>query len=186
LFSRNCFEIGVERAFKVGGLDAILKAQRFAKAVTFGQLYVQESLTVVTCDVEDTCVKEAVAAIKDRVKAIFPNLINPIGIVLFSREYETMFLANIGELIERCPEKFIEGVTAGSINISARDAKGELSRVMRDTTYKPTRDQASLTSFVQVEPWRVRYRPLDHLVNVLDWGRKWSGDSFFYCPTRCK
>jgi hypothetical protein len=100
LFSRNCFEIGVERAFKVGGLDAILKAQRFAKAVTFGQLYVQESLTVVTCDVEDTCVKEAVAAIKDRVKAIFPNLINPIGIVLFSREYETMFLANIGELIE--------------------------------------------------------------------------------------
>jgi hypothetical protein len=133
-------------------------------------------------DCEDCCPVEAVQAIYGRVRAIAELAKKPLGITFFCREYEAMFLANADHIAKRSKSIIIDttSLQAGGGFTKLRNAKGLLKTIIATRKYKETRDQPRLTGAMDVLQCAAAYRPLNHLLKVIDWIYSWDGTRTCY------
>lgn len=73
----------------------------------------------------------------------------PIGVVLANREFESWFLSALESLQGCCG--LAENLPSLSNSETKRDAKGELSKYMKDRVYSSIPDQAALTKIFNME-----------------------------------
>jgi hypothetical protein len=136
---------------------------------------------VIVLDCEDHCALEVVRTTYDRIRDLAVKANKPVGIILFVREFETMFLVNLAHIASRCSiqidPKAIEHL---GDPILLRDAKGHFSSTVKGGSYKPTRDQVKVTAAVDIGHCAGTYRPLQHFVNVIDWIYNWDGTRHLY------
>jgi hypothetical protein len=165
------------KPIKVGDAHAIQKSEKFLRLFEYAISRDDIDGVLITADCEDYCPVEAVRATYHRVGGILARFQKPVGIAFFCREYETMFLTNAVHIAERSasiqllPEKLPSDVNLFSV----RNAKGLLRTIISTQSYKETRDQARLTGAMDVQYCASGYRPLMHLINVIDWFYMWDG-----------
>jgi hypothetical protein len=71
------------------------------------------------------------------------------GVVLANREFESWFLSALESLQGRCG--LAENLPSLTNSETKRDAKGELSKHMKDRIYSPVPDQAKLTAIFDMQ-----------------------------------
>ena len=159
------------KPIKVGDAHAILKSEKFVRLFEYAITRDDIDAVLIASDCEDYCPVEAVQGVYARVDEIVNRVKKPVGVAFFCREYETMFLANADHLSKRSKSIVLDPAKLPS-NISfltVRNAKGMLKGIISANTYKETRDQARLTGAMDVQHCAAAYRPLKHLVNVIEW-----------------
>jgi hypothetical protein len=170
------------KPIKIGDVPCMLKGDKFLRLFEYAFLRDDVDGLIIALDCEDRCALEVIRELYERVALIVERCEKPIGIVLFVKEYETMFLMNIEHIAERCKSIALNPqAVIGTGNIMARrDAKGSLSLAIVGGSYKPTRDQARLTAAMDIRQCSATYRPLAHFVNLIDWIYNWDGRKQFY------
>jgi len=170
------------KPIKVGDAHAIQRSEKFLRLFEYAISRSDIDCVLIAADCEDFCPVQAVQSVYSRVSSIIDRFKKPVGVTFFHREYETMFLVNARHIADRCtsinllPEK----IPSDARLLEVRNAKGLLRSITTTNTYKETRDQARLTAAMEVQDCATEYRPLMHLMNLIDWFYSWDGTRHQY------
>jgi hypothetical protein len=181
--ARGYFDMMVgTRPIMVGDIQSIMQSDKFPRLFQYAIGRDDIDSVLIVADCEDCCPVDAVKAVYLRTKAIVEQANKPLGIALFYREYETMFLVNAQHIARRCQSVQIDPtrLDPGADLEGIRDAKRALKSIIVNGSYKETRDQARLTGAMDVLHCAANYRPLEHLKNVIDWLYVWNGQRNLY------
>jgi|SRR5665213_3340195 len=179
---RQYFDMKIgARPIAVGDYIGMMKAERFLRFFRYALFRDDLDGIVIALDCEDHCALEVVQTTYERIRVLAVQANKPVGIILFVREYETMFLVDLADIASRCSIQ----INANAIShlgdpILLRDAKGHFSSTVQGGSYKPTRDQAKVTAAIDIGHCAEAYRPLKHFINVIDWVYHWDGNRHLY------
>ncbi|SRR5271157_965990 len=173
-----------DEPFRVGQVSKLLKEdfhvwKRFLRA-SLKRPNVGGVLLILDGDIGKVAGKDFCAAAAARSLAVAATHVGAgeifsVAVVFARQEYETWLIAGIASLAGRRlpdgrPIKANAKAPDGDLELSPRDAKGWL-RAIVDGGYKPTRDQAALTTMVDLEVIRARklrsFRRLESAVSSL-------------------
>jgi hypothetical protein len=170
------------RPIMVGDIRSIMESEKFLRLFRYAINRSDIDAVLVVADCEDWCPVDAVRVVYTRTKDIVGQANKPLGVALFYKEYETMFLVNAAHIAERCHSIQLDPTKlAGDTDwLGIRNAKGALRSMIVSGSYKETRDQARLTGAMDVQHCAQNYRPLLHLRNVIDWFHSWDGTRNLY------
>lgn len=115
---------------------------------------------LVLLDADDDCPASLAPALLTRARSARPDL--PLSVVLAAREFELWFLAAASSLAGQLG--FVEQLQGPSNPEIVRGAKEWLTHHRQDSQpYKPTADQAALTSIFDIKQARDRSRSFEKL-----------------------
>jgi hypothetical protein len=153
---------------KVGDPTSAIKSERFIRMFKYAIGASSNNAVIVCLDSDDYCPFVASEEIYARIREITDSFQKPVGICLFEREFESMFLADI-ERLQQGRAEIEQGNFDPTSWSNHRDAKGVFSSMLKDISYKETRDQVKYTALIDLESCRQKYRPLLHFHNILEW-----------------
>jgi hypothetical protein len=170
------------KPIKVGDAHAIMKSEKFVRLFEYALTRDDIDAVLIAADCEDHCPVEAVQAAYARIEKIVDRIKKPVGFSFFCREFETMFLVNADHLSRHSKSVILDPkkIPTNIDLMTVRNAKGMLKGIISTNTYKETRDQARLTGAMGVAKCADEYRPLKHLVNVVEWLYHWDGSRYRY------
>ena len=132
-------------------------------------------LVLIDCD--DDCARDVAYEFSNRLNNIAQVAGKKIGVGFFCREFEALFLCSISSLNEKYPELgfTLSNAPAPEIVERIRDAKGTLTGLMSDGSYKPTRDQARFVSALDFDYLVQHSRSFQHVRQLVEWLRQEKG-----------
>lgn len=179
---RQYFDMQIgARPIAVGDYIGMMKAEKFLRFFRYAIFRDDLDGVIIALDCDDHCALEVVTTTYNRIRDLAIKANKPVGIILFVREYETMFLVNLAHIASRSAIQIDPDAVSQIGNpMALRDAKGYLSSAIKGGTYKPTRDQARITGSMDIQQCAQNYRPLQHFINVVDWVYNWDGTRHLY------
>jgi hypothetical protein len=122
-------------------------------------------------DADDDCPKDVISELSARAAPIAARFRKKVGMCLVYREYETLFLFGLQELVNTFDAAtwVIEDGDLHRDWEKNRGAKGVLKTKMKGYYYKETRDQARLTHALDIARVRERCRSAIHIDRALQW-----------------
>jgi len=161
----NIYDCNV-KAHRRHGLDH-LKANDWNNFKRYHESSLAENCPVMwMVDCDDDCAWHVSKSMHDIMEGI--GTTQPIGICLWEREYESMFLHDIENL--KSALKIQEDIVAPSSIRNIRGAKGWISdKLPRGKIYKETTDQKRLSAQVDLLNLIAVYRDFQHYDDVLAW-----------------
>jgi hypothetical protein len=146
----------------------LMRAGELERYIEYAVRNVGDSVLLIL-DCEDFCPLEVCRNFCSRIEARRPE--KKVGIALFRSEFETLFLHCIDEIAAHFTEYgwISERLLSRDLE-SIRDAKGTLSRMMRnDRAYKETRDQEKFITALNFDKLRRDSRSFQHFESTLLW-----------------
>lgn len=123
-------------------------------------------LIAVDCDDGDVC--DVGIQLNRRIKAV--HAVKPTAVVLFKREFESMFLPSIEEIAQSYPEFRWNSIRFAENPEEIRGVKAYISSMMpKDKAYKETRDQPRFSSVMNIDKVRLRSPSFRRLESALLW-----------------
>ena len=122
---------------------------------------------------EQFCAKRQATQLVEMARTIGAGSVFSLAVVFARQEYESWLIAGVNSLVGKLLKDGMEGVLPetippeGDLELAPRDAKRWLSDHMR-VKYKPARDQAELTKYLEIELVRGRgMRSFQRLENAI-------------------
>ena len=170
LHHSQVFDVEVSRPIRVGGLDRILNGALFPKQLEYACSDPDALGLLITADCDDGCVLQKREMLVQRVLNIVgvtPRV--PIDIVLFNREYESLFLSQ-ADILEAGTQFFRPDNAADLVTNweTYRDAKGRVKSSIQDFSYKESRDQGKLTAHLNIDDLSSRHRAGRKLMGAVE------------------
>ena len=161
------YDIGVEKTKSANSKQKLLRD--YEKFLRYASIEPSCGGIIVLLDADDECPIEEVASLVERTKSL--RLRQPVTIVEANREYETWFIASLdsqqGMAIKG--RLGIDDSESYRGDVEEVHAKGWLKRRMpRGRTYKETSDQASLSTFIDIEHTLRRSRSFQRLCHAVE------------------
>ena len=161
------YDIGVDKTKSAKGKPNLLR--NFEKFLRYASIEPSCAGILVLLDADDKCPVEEAKGLMERATAL--GLRQPVTIVEANRQYETWILANLDS--QKGPEiktkLRIAEATSYRGEIENTNAKIRLSSMMPSgRAYKETRDQASLSPFIDIEHTRRRSRSFRRLCHAVE------------------
>lgn len=165
----ECFPAA--RPIMCGEIKKLKRPGELEKFVEYACRRTDGDSVILTVDCDDDCPKEVVKEFSRRIDPIARATQRKVGIAFMYREFETLFLYSIPELIAAYPtaEWQIEGIDLNRDWTAVRGAKGMLNSLMRSYHYKETRDQVRFVNHLNLQELRIRCRSMEHMFRLLDW-----------------
>jgi hypothetical protein len=177
---KELFELSLcSRPIQVGDITCALKSDKFIRLFGYAIRRPDAQGVLIVLDCEDHCPVEAVNKIYARIYNEVQLAKKPVAIALFTREYESMFLANIVHLAKVSKSISVDASKMDKAE-SVRNAKGALSKCVVNGAYRERRDQSRLTSLIEIEEYSKNYDPLAHMVRAIEWMKTRNGDQYLY------
>jgi hypothetical protein len=146
----------------------LMRAGELERYVEYASRDEGDSVLVIL-DCEDFCPIVVCREFCMRIRAMNPN--KKVGVALFRSEFETLFLYCLDEIVAHFrdygwrPNRL---PLTGDIE-AIRNAKGTISRMMRERSYKETRDQEKFVTALDFVKLRQLSRSFKHFENTLLW-----------------
>ena len=151
----ECWSLHAKRqVFRLGSYGAFFRGDKLERAIRYHTQFPDCAALVVLLDMEDECPAEKARELTSRIRSL-GSLPFSVVVVCAKREYEAWFLASL----ESIHDSRFEGDPE-----SVRDAKGWLRR---GYGYRPTRDQASYTSRIDIGIAARRSRSFARMMHAL-------------------
>lgn len=159
------------RPLRAGDVKKLLRPGEIEKFAEYGCARSDGDSVLVLVDCDDDCPVEAAAQLVKRIRPIAERYDCRVGVILFHREFEVLFLAALEEMAEARKDLDwdLEDFEAERDWSEVRDAKGHFERRVRDFRYKPTRDQAAFAAALDLATAIQRNRSAQHLRDTLNW-----------------
>lgn len=164
--------------FQVFPVSKPIKNQSVGKLAPAGELerFVNYALgregdsVLILVDADEHCAKDIAERWSKRIAALKPS--KKVGLGLFVREYESLFLACIDLIAKRYPNYgwHLDEWSMDQNHETPRGVKERLSGMMRKGKgYKATMDQAKFTSIIDFKRLNEKCRSFQHLESLLQW-----------------
>ena len=159
------YDIGVATPKKAGGRPALDRPGGIEKFIEYAALTPNCGAIIVLVDADDDCATELAKQICDRCKIVGVSV--PIAVVCAVREYEAWFLASLDT---------IRGVLGSDHEINYEGDPEALAGVKEWLTqqmplnraYKPTIDQATMSSLVDIPTAHANSRSFRRLCHAVE------------------
>lgn len=132
---------------------------------------------LILLDTDEFCAKEVVEDWVPRIQAMSP--VKKVGIALFVREFEALFLCCLDLIAEAFPEYGwdLNNWSVEDDHEAPRGAKEKLARHMaKNKGYKETIDQPRFVSALDFNRLEENTRAFRHFSNLLSWLKRANGD----------
>ena len=172
------YDVHVGKPMRVGGIDRILNGQLFPKQLEYACSDPQTLGILLTSDCDDGCVLESRAKLLARVTEICgeqPRV--PVCVVLFNREFESLFLSQADILRDTTP--YFRPDSAEQLVgtwETYRNAKGVVKAAIKEFSYKESRDQGKIAASLNIDQLGLRHRAGKRLLSAVE--------SILYGPQR--
>ncbi len=135
-----------DRPIKAGDVVKLRRSGEVEKWVTYGCLRPDGNSIILTLDCDDLCLLEIATEFGKRLQPISERFRKPIGVTLFLREFESLFLCSISSIVAHYPEfEWNVEMSEPEEVEEIRGCKETLRRMMGKRGYKETRDQVRLS-----------------------------------------
>jgi len=188
LFRRVVAGLGIYEIFpasnpiQVGDASVLDRPDQLEKFIVYASSRSDGDSVLVALDFDvfgHRCVVEVVTAWTERIRNNC-NVTKPVAICFFVREFESLILASIVDVVAAYPQKSWRTDQAVDFDNaeSIRGAKETIAKLIRAGSYKPSVDQARFTSAVSLEKLEA-VRGFRRFKSAILWLYDWApGDGF--------
>lgn len=159
------------RPMKVGDLPKLRREGELEKHLRYAAAKPFD-IVLLALDCDDDCPVTVATELARRAAAMVPALAKPVGIVLFHREFETLFLHSLEAIAGGRPDFGwkLEGLDPDDSWERKRGAKEVLRRFMAPgKTYKETIHQVDFIKELDLDRLHDKSRSYRHLESTLRW-----------------
>lgn len=149
------------------GIDVLRVLGGIERFYEFAAAKPNVDCVVIAVDCEDLCPREVGSDLNARLVA--HGISKPASIVLFHREYETLFLECFDDIRAARPDIFDDRACGQPIVPTTRDAKGAVKSRLVSRSYRETRDQVKLTALLNIGTAVVQARAVRRCHDIVQW-----------------
>lgn len=149
---------GLSRLRTIGGVERFV---RYAEADT------SSNGTIIFVDTDEECPLEVREELKARLDTL--GLQKPLGLILQKTEFETLILHSLPSIPREVGEFVFDSEQIESLSDieNIRGAKERLNKIMKNRSYKETRDQVELAKLIDIDTVLSRCRSAGKALSTL-------------------